>query len=60
MLEIIAAGFKAIILCSAFAISAIIVVAFVIKAPNCVKAVRSFLLFERGKRNDIGTGFCAH
>lgn len=34
MLEIIAAEFKAIILCSAFAISAIIVVAFVIMWRN--------------------------
>ena len=34
MLEIIAAGFKAIILCSAFAKSAIIVVAFVIMWRN--------------------------
>lgn len=34
MLEIIVAGFKAIILCSAFAISAIIVVAFVIMWRN--------------------------
>lgn len=34
MLEIIAAGFKAITLCSAFAISAIIVVAFVIMWRN--------------------------
>ncbi len=34
MLEIIAAGFKAIILCSTFAISAIIVVAFVIMWRN--------------------------
>ena len=34
MLEIISAGFKVIILCSAFAISAIIVVAFVIMWRN--------------------------
>jgi hypothetical protein len=34
MLEIIGAGLKAIILCSAFAISAIIVVAFVIMWRN--------------------------
>ena len=34
MLEIIAAGFKAIILCSAFVISAIIVVAFVMEVTR--------------------------